>query len=844
MFISFAMLIAGLLGFPSSLHGFMGTTGTLEGVVKDKATGTPLMGANVIIVGTPYGAAADASGKFIVYNIPPGLYTVRVQMLGYQTALVQRVEIRPDYKTRLNVDLEQTSIEMDQVIIQAERPPIEKEITGTTYRFSSEDLKALPVTTFKDVVGFKAGTTMEGNVRGGKTTEVSYLIDGIPVQDLISGGLSSDLPTSSIVEMSIQTGGFDAEFGNALSGVVNVITRSGSNEYDAAFRIDRDNLFGGTQNNKEQELELSAGGPVLYDKMFYFVSANYYSSGTRWWQDMDKFFGPPTDKSLNLFTKLDYQFTSDVRLSTQLLLSDKEWRDYEFSWRFNLDGLPIRDRKTTRIAAILSHTFAESSFYTIRLSHQSISSLIGESKEAIDPTDIYQYDFYLQYIIDGSRSMFSESAQNTTTIKADITSQIAGYHVLKAGAEFNLYDVSADVLKYEPRKTFFGKPILTEPQLNFSTAYNYRPRSGSIYIQDKIEPEAGMIFSIGLRYDFLDPTASRPAIEQIPSTNPNDTIKFRPVGFVKAKLKQQFSPRIGFAMPLAEDMFLFINYGHYFQFPLFDYLYSGLDVVTLQRGASAVVGNPDLEPERTQAWEISLRRVLNKEFVASVTYFQKRTTNQIDTKTFVAIDSKAAGDFGFTEYVNNPSAEASGFEFVLTRQGGVFLNGDVSYTFMKAEGLSDRASQGLDYLQWGFQPVTSLFPLSWDQRHSVKVNLAFQLPFDIDARLFWNFYTARPYTYYPSRDGFTPLDPTRLFVPNNARMQNFNNIDIRVQRAFDLGLMRSSSLIAYVDVRNLLHERNVKWIDSSGRIGGELGDPSAYFIGRRTKVGIRMEVGF
>lgn len=838
----YGSLVALALLMTSTLYS-RGTTGTLEGVIRDKISRAPLIGANVLILGTPYGAAADDNGRFIVYNIPPGVYTVRIQMLGYKSLIIQNVEIRPDSKTRLSIELEQTSIELDQVVIQAERPPIEKDITGTTYRVTSSEIKVLPVTTFKEVLGFQAGTTQEGNVRGGKTTEVAYLIDGLPVQDLISGGLSTTIPNSSIIEMSIQTGGFDAEFGNALSGVVNVITKSGSNEQEVSLRVDKDDAFGGTQNNRENDFEISASGPIVPDKFFYFVSANYFLTGTRWWLDFKNFYSLPIEKNLNLFAKADYLFSPDIRLGTQVFYSLRDWHDYEFSWRFNLDGLPLRERQTSRVATILSHTISDKSFYTARLSHQRLVSEIGESRSSIDPSDIYQYDFYLQYIIDGSRALWSKSTQDIYTLKADFTSQIAGYHLLKAGLETNYYEIYTDIDKYEPRKTFFGKPILNQPQLNFSTRYHYYPKSGAFYIQDKIEAETGMIISIGLRYDFLDPTASRPALEELPRTSPQDTIKFRPVGMVRAKIKQQVSPRIGFALPMTESSFLFINYGHYFQFPLFDYLYSGLDVVTLQRGASAILGNPDLEPERTQAWEISFKQVINEQFVGSITYFQKRTTNQIDTKTFIPLDSKAAGDFGFTEYVNNPSAEASGFEFVLTRSRGAFVNGDISYTYMVAEGLSDRASQGLDMAQWGFEPYTTFFPLSWDQRHTIKMNAAVELPFDVDARLFWQFYTARPYTYYPSRDGFTPQDPTMVFIPNNKRMKNYNSIDVRLSRSFELGLARYSMLVVYFDVRNLLHVRNVKWLDSSGRIGGELGDPSAYFIGRRSKLGVRMEIG-
>ena len=120
---------------------------------------------------------------------------------------------------------------------------------------------------------------------------------------------------------------------------------------------------------------------------------------------------------------------------------------------------------------------------------------------------------------------------------------------------------------------------------------------------------------------------------------------------------------------MVEQTFFFINMGFYFQFPLFDYLYSGINPEILRTGAKNVLaGNPNLDPERTIAWELGLKREINPNTVASVTYFNKKFANQIDAKTLVPFDSKFAGDYGFAQYVNNAQASAYGIELVLTRQ--------------------------------------------------------------------------------------------------------------------------------------------------------------------------------
>lgn len=834
LFLSFCMF--GLI--PVGLLG--GTTGILEGVVKDKETGTPVPGATVIITGTSFGRTTDVEGKFIFYNLTVGTYTVRIQMLGYTSMVFENIQIHADLRTRLSVALQQSAIELGEIVVKSERPLIQKDIIGTIHTVGGQEIKVLPVSSFQEVIAFKPGTTLEGNIRGGKTTEVLYLIDGLPAQDVLQGGLGAELPNSSIVEFSLQTGGFEAEYGNAQSGVVNVVTKSGGNEPDAAVRILKDDLAGHTENSKENEVELSMSGPIMRDKIFYFASVNYNQSGTRWWLDFQNFFPMPVEKTLNGFGKVDIQFSSYLKLGTQILYSVKDWRDYEFSWRFNLSGLPPRKKVVYRAASSLTHTLSENTYYSVRLSAYHNETRIGaESKEEMDPTQIYQYDLLLQYILSGERSLWSKTDQDVYTLKSDFTSQLHADHFLKLGGEFNLYKVETDLAKYEPQRTYFGKPLLSAPQLNYSTQYRFFPKSGMAYIQDRISIENATI-SVGFRYDFLNPTAKRPAFEYVP-IRPNE-YRLRFNHYVPARIKHQFSPRLSISAPLTENGFMFMNYGYYFQYPLFEYLYSGLDVVTVQRGISALVGNPNLEPERTKAWEIGIKHVLYENIVGSVTYFRKESSNLIDSKTFIATDSKVAGDFGFAEYVNNPYAEATGVEFVVTRARGSIITGDVSYTYMVAQGISESANQGLNYLQWGFKPIATPFYLSWDQRHTVKMNLAVQFPLGIQAHAFFHAYTARPYTYYPSRDGFTPTDSSLVFVPNNERMSPYTNLDVKFTKTLRLDFASGADVTFFVDSRNILKKRNLKWVDSSGRAGGELGDPSAYYTGRRTRIGLAIEV--
>jgi outer membrane receptor protein involved in Fe transport len=295
-------------------------------------------------------------------------------------------------------------------------------------------------------------------------------------------------------------------------------------------------------------------------------------------------------------------------------------------------------------------------------------------------------------------------------------------------------------------------------------------------------------------------------------------------------------------MQITDKGYLFVNLGWYFQYPLFEYLYTGLDRVALAKGLSALTGNPDLEPERTRSYELSVRYSLIENLVGSVTYFRKETTDQVDSKTFVAGDSKAGGSFGFAEYVNNPYADVEGIELVLARESGEWVTGELSYTVMRAEGLSGSADDGFFLSQYGFPPAIRIYPLSWDQTHSLKLNTTVLTPWDTRVNMVIQWHSGRPYTNFPTQTGFEPVEDPGDFQPNNERMPSYTNIDLRIAQPFHLAITAGSVLTVYLDVRNLLNEQNVSWLDSNGRIGGELNDPSGYFIGRRTSLGLQMEL--
>lgn len=823
-----------------------GNTGILEGYVRNQETGAPLYGVNVIVTGTRLGTSTNKEGFFRIHNIPAGTYSVRFQMIGFKHLTVNNVVIQTDLKTKLNtIKLVETAVETEEVVIEAVRPLIQKDVTGSTIRVEEKRIMHMPVNKVTEILSVQTGVTDEGNVRGGKTSEVQFLVDGMPVKDMLTGKTDLYLPRNAVTQMGIHTGGFNSQYGNALSGVVNIITKSGSNTPVRNIQIEADGYPGFTQQSMSRRLEASAGGALKKDRIYYFMAADLHHSGTRWWQDFKAAndrgadFSFPLSRSYSGFAKIDAHINPEQRFSTQMLFTDHAWRDYEFSWRYNLEGLPSRRTRVFRWAAIWSHFLSRNTFYSLDVSYNSLQNRIDDRPKNEMTFDPYEYDFYLQYVISGRRSWWANTRQGIMTIKGDLSSQIADLHFLKMGFQTQLFDIHGDIVKYEPQTTYFGKPLIDEPMLNFSTNYNYYPRIGSLYLQDRIElTKAGGVINIGLRYDFLDPRAKRPSIELVPVSDDEYTSEIQ--GWTKASLKQTVNPRFGISIPLTEKSFIFGNLGWYTQFPLFHQLYAGIDNVTLRSGMNVLRGNPDLKPETNTTAEMSYKQYMVYGTVFSLTWFSKHTKNQIDAKTFIPSNNRISGDYGFAEYVNNDRAEATGFECALTRERGTFITGSLSYVYMKADGLSSSSEEGISLYQWGFEPMFRLHPLSWDQRHTLKANVFLEFPRGLEAALMWQYHSPRPYTYYPSSDGYTPDNPELAFMPNNARMSNYQLMNIRITQ--QIGSLPSfiNDAMIYLDVHNLFNQQNVVWMDASGRIGGELGDPGGYGIGRRTCLGLRL----
>ena len=173
------------------------------------------------------GTASDLDGNFVILNIPPGKIDVNFSMIGYAEIRIENVTISIDQTTPLSVQLNVEAIEGQAIIVRNERL-IRMDRTNTEARITAEELDVMPVTDIYDVIKLQGGITQDAyggiHIRGGRSSEVVYMVDGVSMTDSYDGGLSIAVENNTIQELQVISGTFNAEYGRALTGVINIVT--------------------------------------------------------------------------------------------------------------------------------------------------------------------------------------------------------------------------------------------------------------------------------------------------------------------------------------------------------------------------------------------------------------------------------------------------------------------------------------------------------------------------------------------------------------------------------------------------------------------------------------------
>jgi outer membrane receptor protein involved in Fe transport len=869
--------LIGLLLLASSGGLLAGTTGKLSGRVVDaKKEGLP--SANVLIVGTTLGAVTDMEGYYTILNIPPGTYSVQIRLVGYRSQTSKNVLITVNNTTKLDVTLEDESITTEAVVVTAQRPIVDVGLTSTVATITDSDIKKLPLQELSDIVNLQAGV-VDGHFRGGRIGEVQYQVNGVSVNNVYNNTSTVRIDRSMIQEVQVITGTFDAEYGQAMSGVVNTVLKSGGE----SFTLDAE-LYAGSflyesggyrgldftfRPATTQNYQITISGPVGLPQTNFLLNVRRYTYEDYLWGE--RMF-VPTDTS-NFQTQVPYP-TGDgeavpmsysrewsglakisnrsihaVEISYQALFNviDGMNSGGMFQWRLNPDG-----RTTQRTRSIVhgldwTHTVSPSTFYTLSLRQNYFDYQDWLYDDLYDP----RYDsagapksFNLLYygaVVQGAD--FSRYRQRTNTLlaKGSVTSQVSRSHLVKIGGEFqgSVMDFGAEgTLVYQD---IGGQQALVR-YVNAPPAYpgvqTYKPLSGAAFVQDMIE-WYDLTVRAGLRFEYFDARSTVPsdlanpanAIPGAPPSSPQPTTK-----------KYSLAPRIGVSYPITERSSIFFSYGHFYQLPNLGDMYRNADysrLSLLQAGASdyGVMGNPDVKPQRTIQYEFGYKNALSDFLGIAVNLFYKDIRDLLGVR-FINTYTGAQ----YSQLANIDFGNVMGLTLTLDQRRIGILSSTIDYTWQMAQGNSSDPQETANLAQAGFDPRPRQVPFNWDQRHTLNATIQLSDPESYVVSTILRFGSGQPYT--PSiGSGFGSQ-----IEPNSGWKPNVFLIDLRAEKFFSLAGWRMSVFLRAFNLLNARFNNGFVYSNTGSpdysltptADRNSLVDPTRYYTPRRIELGVSL----
>ncbi|GBD88675.1 catecholate siderophore receptor CirA [bacterium BMS3Abin03] len=852
-----------ILTFLFLLHSLtFAQTGKITGRVVDGMTNEPLPFVNIIIIGTSIGAATDIDGYYTIIGVRPGTYSVKASAIGYNSVISENVKVSIDLTTKIDFQLFETSVELkEEVVVIAKKPLVTKDLTSTTAIISSDEIKVLPVTEFQEVLRLKAGI-VGGSVRGGRRGEVVYAIDGVPVTDVYDGSTVVDVNVNSIDELQFVSGAFNAEYGRALSGYVNIATKEGGNRFTGVvtsyigdYVSTGTNIFRGIDKINPasiHDFEGNLSGPIISNMLTFYANVRYIYFGG--WLNAKRVFQPwditinngpslPVEERYSIDSTGDGKFVSmnsnekkygqakltfkpfvGIKINYNLIMDYVKYRDYDHMFSYNPDGDFKKFR--TGITNILSliHTLSSKTFYQANFTYffKRFRQFVYE-----DPNDPrWTHDKLLDqepkdvpsFKTGGTKSSQFKRTTNTYGFKIDLTSQVNRVNLVKLGFEFNTHTLSFDNINLlqdasiaDPQET--GNPFvkrhipdLLDPNENLSIdRYIRKPIEISGYIQDKLEFDA-FIINAGVRVDYFktdglilndptDPDIYRPRRPE----NLALTLEERKAKWYRnPQSSLQFSPRLGVAFPITDRGVVHFSYGHFFQIPNFELLYTNPEYKFGQgTGNLGIAGNPELKPQQTISGEVGVQQAFSDDISIDLTMYFRDIRNLAGTR---ADEIRLfGGSASYSQYVNSDFGSVLGVVFTLTKRLSNNWAATIDYTFQQAKGNASDPAATRNQIAGGEQPEIQLVRLNWDQTHTLNFT------FSYNTEDLWGFaFIGRYGSGFPYTPDFS-LNVSSLLTNASLKPPTFN-VDLRAYKDFMLG--SSLRLSFFMRVYNLFDIRN------------------------------------
>lgn len=529
------------------------TAGKITGVITDAATGESLPGANVTLEGTRKGATTDTEGRYLILAVDPGMYTLTTTMVGYGTEKREAVQVIVDYTSTVNFALKEASLELAELIVVAERPPVEPDKTTSKYVVSSADIQAIPqVRSTSQLIALQPGMALDGSnrIRGSTTreqtgTQVGYYIDGIEVDRSLLTGVN----TTAIQELSVLTGGMNAEFGNAGAGIVSLVTKEGRGNFSGRMEYKftpegkkhwgrdvyespgfEDNVQWnnpdwvnetymdpgpdrtlGTSDDVERmaherasytdkrghRLEGTLGGPITPD-FSYFASVSYSRDPARFPSAEQVSDNPP-----RMQATLTYRPSANIKVKALGMYQQSDQfqgstrnnaQNIFFPEDFSASGTYTLSRQLQVLT--LTHTLGKNTYYDLKFFYNKYDR---DTQNVPDATEALRKDKAGFFNLPTLLREYTEEEDTKYGIKYDFVSQVNRSHLIQTGLVLTQR-------AYHRTREFFANTnsrFLEFVAAGFDLGENVKPWTLNLYVQDKIE-YGGLVANLGLRWDYYN----------------------------------------------------------------------------------------------------------------------------------------------------------------------------------------------------------------------------------------------------------------------------------------------------------------------------------------------------
>ncbi len=832
-------------------YSYAGTTGKLAGFIKDKNSGEPLPGVNIIIQGTTMGAATDADGQYYIVNIPVGKYTVEVSMIGYQKLIIKNVSISADITTKLDLKLTEASLELENIEITAEAPPVQKDLTATTNIITSQQVQTMPVTDLRQVVGLQTGiviipirleqagqfgnynTTPDDGLhfRGGRSNETSYLLNGISLKDPVWGGFNiEDLPLSGLNQLVTYTGTYLAEFGEGMSAVMNMVSEPIHQKTKVAYTTYTDNLGSLNIENLStynHELVVKGAVPGSNNKVNLNLAGRYLTTNGRFngyiypnyrdTEGRDKTGDPKIvpmnyNDLISVLGSMDYNLTDNIRLIVGGLFVDQKTSIYNHFFKYNPYNAPRIKKNYWLGYAQVKHVLSNNYFYDISASRyvkNFKSSVFDDLESGLIEEHLLSPDLFS---VSGVDYVWFNSGSTSDQFTFNFLGQVTPIHQLKTGVSFTQHEMS-----YEFRNPTAPDADTTKKRMKAWESYNRKPFALNAYIQDKMEfNKIGMILNIGLRYDLVNPKTFMMKDMLRPTTSE----------MIMTKAKQYFSPRLGVSFTIADKMAVRFAYGIYYQFPHFFLTYQGTneeEPIYPHYGLNEVttIGDGNIGPERTTSYEVGLQVGINPQTSLNITTFYRDISDLVGLQTI-------RGPRTYQLFTNDAYAVSKGVEIAFQSKVSDNLSMFINYTFSEVSA----SKQSTWYVP--LFPRNRTFVADWDIPHKLSFNIEYLHPSDFGVSIIGNLNSGFPYS------------PNSL-NPNSERGPAQNNVDVNLYKKFKwFGLSETF----FIHITNIFNKQNVWWVyPDTGQPGIDANeatsddytkDPTAWGPPRHIRIGLKI----